>query len=385
MKRVHIAIAVLVTAIILIACRASALTSVVESQAEATNTTTSAGDAPTSSVSPGYSPRTVRPPGPGAVRPELQALSEAPADAWDVLFFSSNEPKGDPLAIGKTQELYLESHWLDALPDPELGAQVGSVVWARNVDLKGGALRFYAWSDGGLRLWVNGRPIIDWWDMAERGLVKGDIWLDRSGPAEVILAFHPLQGSGQIRLWWEQVIWFPAWRGEYYANRYLTGQPLIVRNDPMPVFDWGLGAPALGLPADDFSVRWSRTLSLSAGCYRFAAEASDGVRVYLNESLIINAWHEAPEGPLVRELSLAAGDHDVVIEYFDAGGPARVSVTWERILTDLDSAEAAQSCGAPPEGVSDSGPIREAPNWGESVSTAFRRLYRRLVGPPIWW
>jgi hypothetical protein len=181
MKRVHIAIAILVAAIMLIACRASALTSVIaEPQAEATNTKTSAGDAPTSSVSPGYSPRTVRPPGPGAVRPELQDLSEAPSDEWRVIFYASAEPKGDPLAIGRSDELYLESHWLDALPEIEIAPQVQSTVWVRNVDLKGGALRFYAWGDGGLRVWVNGRPVIDQWDASDQGVATGDVWLDRS-------------------------------------------------------------------------------------------------------------------------------------------------------------------------------------------------------------
>ena len=385
MKRAHIAIAALVAAVILIAYRTSITTGVVESQAEAVNTKTSAGDAPTSSVSPGYSPRTVRPPGPGAVRPELPTLSDPASDAWDVFYYASTDPTGDPLTVGVTEDLYIDGHWLDALPASELDAPVQSAIWARHMDLKGGAYRFYAWGDGSLRLWVNGRSVIDQWDGPEQDAVTGDVWLDRSGPAEVVLAFSPLHGSGLVRLWWEQVVWFPAWRGEYYANRYLTGQPLLVRNDPMPVFDWGLGAPALGLPADDFSVRWTRTLSLSDGCYRFMADASDGVRVYLNDSLIINAWHEAPAEPLVHELALTAGDHDIVIEYFDAGGPARVAVTWERIHHELGNAEALQSCGTTPGATPASGTAREALPLGDSLRTALRRLYHRLVGPPIWW
>ncbi|MCB0211210.1 MAG: SH3 domain-containing protein, partial [Anaerolineae bacterium] len=69
------------------------------------------------------------------------------------------------------------------------------------------------------------------------------------------------------------------WRGEYYNNRNLSGNPALVRNDVAVSFDWGLNAPASELPADNFSARWTRQLDYSAGAYRFYARADDGVRL----------------------------------------------------------------------------------------------------------
>ncbi len=39
-----------------------------------------------------------------------------------------------------------------------------------------------------------------------------------------------------------------AWLGEYYANPFLAGAPVLVREDPAVDFDWGLGSPAPRYP-----------------------------------------------------------------------------------------------------------------------------------------
>jgi hypothetical protein len=387
MKQARMAIAVLAAALILVGCRASALTNEWGSAPnDPTNTQISAGDAPTSPVPPGNSSRAVRPPGPGAVHPGLQLLPDAPADTWRVYFFATPEPTGEPIAVGEIEDLYPDAVWLDALPDAEPAAQPRSALWVRNVELKGGAMRFYAWSDGGVRVWVNGRPVIDQWDGSEsnRAMV-GDVWIDRSGSTEVLVAFRPTDEEGRLKLWWERVTWFTGWRGEYFANRYLAGQPLVVRNDAMPVFDWGLDAPAQGMPSDDFSVRWSRTVAFEGGCYRFVAEADDGVRVYVNDALLINAWQETAESPWVREAYLESGNHLIVVEYFDAEGPARVSVDWQRVIAEESASEGAQVCGTSAS-ETETPLTRSNPSpFFDRVTRTLRILYFRLVGPPIWW
>jgi hypothetical protein len=384
MKLVHIAIVALVT-VALIACRASALAGDARgAQAEAPNWNTTAGDAPTSPVPPGNSSRAVRPPGSGAVL--SLPHTDTPTDWWRVYYFATAEPASEPLSEGRLFQPYLDAHWLDALPDDELAAQALSSVWVRDIDLKGGALRFYIWADGGVRLTVNGRLVIDRWDAAGDSAVVGDLWLDRAGPTEVLLVYRPIDEPGRIKLWWERTTWFTGWRGEYYSNRYLTGQPTIVRNDAVPVFDWGLDAPASGLPADNFSVRWTRDVMLEPGCYRFTAEADDGVRLYVGEMLLINAWQESSISPLVREVWLSGGEHTITIEYFDAEGAARVAVNRERLDAFQGGMASPQDCGAP--AALPVASAREAAAGSDLLSSlrqALRRLHYHLAGPPIWW
>src|SRR4030042_6298540 len=69
-----------------------------------------------------------------------------------------------------------------------------------------------------------------------------------------------------------------AWRGEYYGNRSLEGEPALVRTDQEINFRWDAGAPAPGLPKDYFSIRWRGRWQLREGGYRFYAYADDGIR-----------------------------------------------------------------------------------------------------------
>ena len=67
--------------------------------------------------------------------------------------------------------------------------------------------------------------------------------------------------------------------------------PALVRNDEAIDYNWGAGAPAVGLPADGFSARWTRQIWFEPGVYRFAAWADDLIRVYVDGELLIDAWH----------------------------------------------------------------------------------------------
>jgi hypothetical protein len=119
------------------------------------------------------------------------------------------------------------------------------------------------------------------------------------------------------------------WRGEYYPNRHLTGDATLVRDDREINFDWGTGSPAAGVPADGFSVRWTRTASFRGGLYRFYAHSDDGVRVWLNGELIIDRWHDAANVTYSAERTLSAGDHTIRVEYYENNGTASVRFYWE--------------------------------------------------------
>ncbi|MCB1636504.1 MAG: glycoside hydrolase family 3 C-terminal domain-containing protein, partial [Xanthomonadales bacterium] len=92
-------------------------------------------------------------------------------------------------------------------------------------------------------------------------------------------------------------------RGEYYANRELSGEPVLVRVDAQVGFRWDRGSPtdnlqARGeagpgevLPNDGFSIRWrGQLLPPVSGEYRLEAAANDGFRLYLDGTLLIDQW-----------------------------------------------------------------------------------------------
>ncbi|RIK42026.1 MAG: hypothetical protein DCC55_10075 [Chloroflexi bacterium] len=122
-----------------------------------------------------------------------------------------------------------------------------------------------------------------------------------------------------------------GWRGEYFANRNLSDAPALVRTDPSIDFDWGFGAPARGLPGDNFSVRWTRSVYLEGGTYRFTVTSDDGVRVWLGSELIIDQWREQGATTFTADRTVSAGYHNLRVEYFDAYQLARIRFNWQRI------------------------------------------------------
>ncbi len=59
-------------------------------------------------------------------------------------------------------------------------------------------------------------------------------------------------------------------QGEYFANSSFRGRPVLTRLDRQIDFDWNAASPAAGIPANDFSVRWTGSITLPrSGDYRF--------------------------------------------------------------------------------------------------------------------
>ncbi len=123
------------------------------------------------------------------------------------------------------------------------------------------------------------------------------------------------------------------WLGEYFDNASLEGQPVLARQDPVDLeFNWFLDSPAPGVPADNFSVRWSRLADfLDGGDYRFYAEADDGVKILVDGQVVLYNWNLFAPITYQGDLhDVSPGLHTVTVEYFESGGHARIKVWAER-------------------------------------------------------
>ncbi len=121
------------------------------------------------------------------------------------------------------------------------------------------------------------------------------------------------------------------WRGEYYANPNLGGSPALVRNDVALNFNWGGSAPAAGLPADNFSARWTRSLNLPAGLYRISLTIDDGARLWVDGGLVIDQWRDSSPSTYVADVQLSQGVHNFRIEYYERSGGAQIDLRWQRL------------------------------------------------------
>jgi hypothetical protein len=121
-----------------------------------------------------------------------------------------------------------------------------------------------------------------------------------------------------------------GWKGEYFANASLTAPVKLCRDDASINFDWGGGAPAATLPADNFSVRWTRTQTFTAGNYTFVLGTDDGTKLFVDSALVLDIWGDQsyPSPPPSVKVHLSAGTHTIVVEYYEHAGVARATLSW---------------------------------------------------------
>ncbi|MEM9954046.1 MAG: SH3 domain-containing protein [Chloroflexota bacterium] len=127
----------------------------------------------------------------------------------------------------------------------------------------------------------------------------------------------------------EQNIFTSPWRGEYFNNPYLAGEPIVTRFDQGIGYSWGTDAPAEGLPVDNFSVRWGKGGDLPAGTYRFIITADVAFRLYIDGEVILDTWETGTQGATIgRDIFIEAGYHNLQLDYRAFGGDALIFLDW---------------------------------------------------------
>ena len=118
---------------------------------------------------------------------------------------------------------------------------------------------------------------------------------------------------------------------QYYSNRTLSGTPAFTRCEAAINHNWGTGNPGGGLGNNNFSVAWTGRFVFADAAHTFTARVNDGVRVFVDGSLIIDRWVDVGSTtPAIYTgtRTLAAGEHEVKVEYYERLGVAEIQVSW---------------------------------------------------------
>jgi hypothetical protein len=99
-----------------------------------------------------------------------------------------------------------------------------------------------------------------------------------------------------------------------------------VDEDAMDVIDYEwrkLGAPTPKCPSDYFGIVATASRELPSGNYLIHASADDGVRIWIDDVLVIDEWHwQDGAKDYNRSIHLEEGDHTIHIDYFQIDGDA---------------------------------------------------------------
>lgn len=81
------------------------------------------------------------------------------------------------------------------------------------------------------------------------------------------------------------------------------------------------------LPNDDFSDRWyGSLLAPRSGEYSIFVYGDDGVKLFIDGKLLLTGtWYG---GEVTTDISLTQGPHSILLEHFQAGGPAALKLYW---------------------------------------------------------
>lgn len=178
-----------------------------------------------------------------------------------------------------------------------------------------------------------------WWVIRTRSLPGGQGWVAANAVTATNAEGAPVVAAPEVATPTPSAtptVAITDWKGEYFDNPDVAGEPVLVRNDPAINFNWGPGSPAPGVPPNDYSVRWSRADFFEDGSTVFRANVEGGVRLWLDGRLLIDSWQseglrllEAESGPIAR------GDHDLRVDYFKRSGNGQIAVSWEPKAPDV--------------------------------------------------
>lgn len=122
-----------------------------------------------------------------------------------------------------------------------------------------------------------------------------------------------------------------AFRASYWNNPDLSGTPVLSQTVSAPLdLNWGLGSPGTGVAADSFSAKFEGDFTFAADTYRFTSVVDDGMRLYIDDVIVKDAWFDQAASTYFADITLTQGTHRVRLEYYDRNQDAQISLRWER-------------------------------------------------------
>jgi outer membrane protein OmpA-like peptidoglycan-associated protein len=123
----------------------------------------------------------------------------------------------------------------------------------------------------------------------------------------------------------------PGLRGDYYEG--LQFELLVhTQRDAQLDFDWHERSPAPGVPPTSFTVRWTGWLVPPVtGHYILHLTVDDGVRLWLNQRLLLDEWRGQYLSVYEVGVDLQAGQaYPLRLDYCQYSHTTRLLLSWER-------------------------------------------------------
>lgn len=261
--------------------------------------------------------------------PPTATPAPPPSSAWRATYFNNRNLQDTPVAVQEVAAINF--NWSANPPVAQVNADNFSVRFERMINFTDGFYRFSFSADDGLRFWIDDELVIDEWHGAEsRTYMTGR---NLRGTHTLRIDYYEANGLASLRFLTEFVTAFPEWEATYFNGPDLNGAPIFSQMEARAVnpieYDWVTSSPLPErLGADNWSARWVGQFRFNYATYIFRATADDGIRVYLNDQLILEGWDDGYHDLTNRFYAVGAGIHTLRVEYYERTGNASVRVWW---------------------------------------------------------
>ena len=247
-----------------------------------------------------------------------------------------------------------------------LGVDTFSIRWTGQIEsLYSEEYTFHTTSDDGVRLWVNDRLIIDNWTNHAATIDTGTITLQAGERYNIRMDYFENGGDAVAELRWssdsQSLELIPQSQlystyvsepgdglyAEYFDNIDFTDLTRVGVDDQVN-FNFGTGAPA-GLGADTFSIRWTGQIeTLYSEEYTFHTTSDDGVRLWVNDQLVIDNWTNHAPTVNTGTVTLEAGRrYDIRMDYYENGGGSVAELRWSSPSQEIELIPQSQLYSSP--------------------------------------
>lgn len=118
--------------------------------------------------------------------------------------------------------------------------------------------------------------------------------------------------------------------GEYFAAPSFDGAPATIRIDHSMDWQWTFNRPTRDVGTDWFAVRWTGWIEVPpGGTVRVAVECDDGVQLWIDGALAVDADRKVSYARHEAPMALAPGRHAVRLQYRQTTGNGRLRLLWD--------------------------------------------------------
>lgn len=225
-------------------------------------------------------------------------------------------------------------NWGYDAPIPSIGTDHFSAAFYENKNLAAGEYFAQTLADDGVKMEVDGKSVIDRFTLSGPQINHALVGQLSQSTHQVKTSYFE-EGGGAVLF--SNVVPLDSWLAYYYPNQSVDGAPTATKVLPTLNENNGYGSPVNGtIPADHFAARYTTAKHMPAGNYKITTKADDGVRVYVDGTLVTDRWHDSggDEATAVVKVQNSTTDsssmkdvHWVEVQYYENSGNSFVNAT----------------------------------------------------------